>query len=233
MLTKRHGGDRGPTNAGWLKSMHTFSFGQFYDPAFMGFGPLRVLNDDMVIPGAGFDTHGHRNMEIISYVFEGNLAHEDSMGTGSHINVGDVQIISAGRGITHSEFNGSKDERVRFLQIWIMPDEENTKPKYQQKSFQSADMKNQFKVVVSRDGEDGSLLIKQDARMLVGKLSNGKSAEFLPTAGRKYWVQMVKGKATVNGHSATAGDGFAIQDEERIIVKGKGGAEVLLFDLPN
>jgi len=212
--------------------MHTFSFGNFYDPAHMGFGPLRVINDDMVIPGAGFDTHGHRNMEIISYVFEGSLAHEDSMGTGSVINVGDVQIMSAGRGVTHSEFNGSKQKKVRFLQIWIMPDQQNTKPNYQQKSFKYKEMKDQFRVVVSKDGEDGSLLIKQDARLLVGKLGKGKIAEFIPNAGRKYWVQMVKGDATVNGQSATAGDGFAIEGEELISVESKTSADVLLFDLP-
>lgn len=231
MLVKRHRSERGPTDAGWLKSMHTFSFGGFYDPAHMGFGPLRVINDDAVIPGAGFDTHGHKNMEIISYVFEGSLAHKDSMGTGSIIEVGDVQLMSAGRGVTHSEFNGSKDKQVRFLQIWIMPDVENTEPGYQQKSFKPADIKNRFKVVVSKDGEEGSLVIKQDARLLVTKLDEGKTIEFEPKSDRKYWVQMVNGLATVNGHSAAAGDGFALQGEEKISVEGNSDAEILLFDL--
>jgi len=233
MLVKRHRGERGPTDAGWLKSMHTFSFGNFYDPEHMGFGPLRVINDDAVIPGAGFDTHGHKNMEIISYVFEGSLAHKDSMGTGSTIEVGDVQLMSAGRGVTHSEFNGSKNKQVRFLQIWIMPNVENTKPSYQQKSFKPSDMKDQFRVVVSKDGEDGSLVIKQDARLLVGKLGQGKNVEFTTKPGRKYWVQIVNGLAKVNGQKAAAGDGFALENEGKISVHANTAAEVLLFDLPD
>ena len=232
MQIKRHRDDRGPTDAGWLKSMHTFSFGGYYDPKHMGFGPLRVINDDRVVPGAGFGTHPHRNMEIISIVLEGSLAHKDSMGIGSVIKPGEVQVMSAGTGVTHSEFNGSETEHVRFLQIWIMPGEENTEPSYQQEAINGAESKNVFRLLVSKDGEAGSLLIKQDVRLFGGKFDEGKNIIFKTELSRKYWVQITGGSALVNGEIAADGDGFAISGEEEIDFKATTQAEALLFELP-
>ncbi len=232
MIIKRHRDDRGPTDGVWLKSMHTFSFGHYHDPDHMGFGPLRVINDDHVIPGAGFGTHAHSNMEIISYVISGELAHKDSMGNGSSIHAGDIQLMSAGTGVTHSEFNGSKEEEVHFLQIWIMPDVQHTKPGYQQKTFDPSEMKNAFRVVVSPDGQDGSLMIKQDAKLFSGKFDENAEGKFEVQSDRKYWIQMVQGIAEVNGHEARAGDGFAIAGEDKITFKSSTNSEVLLFDLP-
>lgn len=232
MLTKRYRDERGPTDAGWLKSMHTFSFGHYQDPNHMGYGPLRVINEDRVIPGAGFGEHGHSNMEIISYVLKGELAHKDSMGNGSSIKPGDVQIMSAGSGVRHSEFNGSDEEDVHFLQIWILPNVENEAPDYQEKSFDDEEMRNNFRVVISPDGENGSLTIKQDARMLAGKFEEGQSGAFRTKKGRKYWLQMAQGIAEVNGEKASVGDGFAIEDEELITIQATTDAEILLFDLP-
>lgn len=232
MIAKRYRDERGPTDAGWLKSMHSFSFGHYQDPDHMGFGPLRVINEDRVIPGAGFGEHGHSNMEIISYVLKGKLAHKDSMGNGSSIKPGDVQIMSAGSGVRHSEFNGSDDEEVHFLQIWIMPNVENEAPNYQEKSFIDENMKNDFRVVVSPDGKEGSLRIKQDARMLVGGFEEGQSGEFQMQKGRKYWLQVAQGIAELNGDKAAAGDGFAITDEDSIVIEAITDAEILLFDLP-
>jgi len=231
MQVKRHRDDRGPTDAGWLKSMHSFSFGHYHDPAHMGFGSLRVINDDRVIPGAGFGTHAHNNMEIISYVLSGELAHKDSMDNGSVIKPGDVQLMSAGTGVTHSEYNGSDTEQVHFLQIWIMPDVENTKPGYQQKTFNPDEMHNRFRVIVSADGADGSLVIKQDVRLFVGTFDEDTQSEFTTVKNRKYWLQVAKGRATVNDEDAAAGDGFAIQGEDKIIIKTKTASEILLFDL--
>ncbi|MBL1419694.1 MAG: pirin family protein [Alphaproteobacteria bacterium] len=232
MMIKRYRDDRGPTDAGWLKSMHSFSFGQYHDPDHMGFGPLRVINDDRVIPGAGFGTHSHANMEIISYVLRGELAHKDSMGNGSSIKPGDIQLMSAGSGVSHSEFNGSDNEEVHFLQIWIMPNQENTDPDYQEKSFNVDELNNTFRVVVSPDGENGSLVIKQDARMLVGKLDEDVKVVFDAKPERKYWLQMAQGIAEVNGEEARAGDGFAFSGEDKITVKSHTQSEILLFDLP-
>ncbi len=232
MIVKRHRNERGPTDAGWLKSMHTFSFGHYHDPNHMGFGPLRVINDDRVIPGAGFGTHPHGNMEIISYVLSGELAHKDSMGNGSSIMPGDIQLMSAGTGVTHSEFNGSKKNKVHFLQIWIMPSVENTEPGYQQKTFEPSEMKNTFRVVVSPDGQNGSLVIKQDARIFTGKFNENAETVFEAQSDRKYWVQMAQGIAQVNGHDAKAGDGFAFTGEDKITIKSNTNSEILLFDLP-
>jgi len=232
MLVKRDRHDRGSADAGWLKSMHTFSFGGYHDPAHMGYGPLRVINDDRVIPGAGFGTHPHRNMEIISYVLEGELAHKDSMGNGSSIKPGEVQLMSAGTGVTHSEYNASDTDGVHFLQIWIMPQAENTEPGYQQKSFADEGMQGKFRTVVSADGENGSLIVKQDMRLLIGKFSEGDVADYKANAGRKYWVQIASGMATVNGEAATSGDGFAIEAETKIEISSQSDSEILLFDLP-
>lgn len=232
MLTKRYRDERGPTDAGWLKSMHSFSFGHYMDPHHMGFGPLRVINEDRVIPGAGFDTHPHSNMEIISYVLEGELAHKDSMGTGSVIKAGDVQLMSAGRGVTHSEFNNSRENGVHFLQMWVMPNAQNTEPRYQQKSFISNDNRNMLVLAVSPDGAEGSLQIKQDARMYVGQFDADEETALATEADRRYWLQVAQGHITVNGEIAKAGDGFAIKDETRIAIKSITDAEVVLFDLP-
>lgn len=232
MISKRHRDDRGPTDAGWLRSMHTFSFGQYQDPDHMGFGPLRVINEDRVIPGAGFGEHGHSDMEIISYVLKGELAHKDSIGNGSSIKPGDVQVMSAGSGVRHSEFNGSDEQELHFLQIWIMPNVENEEPDYQEKAFEPEELQSNFRVVVSPDGENGSLTIKQDARMLAGKFAEGDSGEFHMGKDRKYWLQIAQGRAEVNGDKASAGDGYAIQDEDSISVKAITDIEVLLFDLP-
>lgn len=232
MITKRDRNERGPTDAGWLKSMHSFSFGHYQDQDHMGFGPLRVINEDRVIPAAGFDEHRHRNMEIISYVLKGDLAHKDSMGNGSSIKPGDVQVMSAGSGIRHSEFNGSDSEEVHLLQIWIMPNVENEVPGYQQKSFTPEEMNNQFRLVVSPNGEQGSLSVKQDARMFAGKFDEDVTVKFETVNGRKYWLQMAQGKAEINGESASAGDGFAITGEDVIAIKSITQAEALLFELP-
>lgn len=231
MQVKRHRNERGPTDAGWLKSMHTFSFGQYHDPAHMGFGPLRVINDDRVIPGAGFGTHPHSNMEIISYVLSGELAHKDSMGNGSSIKPGEVQLMSAGTGVTHSEYNASGTENVHFLQIWIMPDEQNSEPGYQQKAFDPAEMQGKFRTVVSPDGENGSLVVKQDAKLLIGRFAEGDAVDFKSKAGRKYWLHVASGIVTVNGDGAKSGDGFAIEGENSIVITGQADSEILLFDL--
>ncbi|MBV1929387.1 MAG: pirin family protein [Gammaproteobacteria bacterium] len=232
MMIKRHRDERGPTDAGWLKSMHSFSFGHYHDPDHMGFGPLRVINEDRVIPGAGFGTHPHSNMEIISYVLSGALAHKDSMDNGSSIKPGDIQLMSAGTGVTHSEFNGSETDPVHFLQIWIMPDTENTEPSYQQEHFSPEDMRNMFRVVISPDGVDGSLTIKQDARMLAGHFDENAEVTFDTQPERKYWLQIAQGIVEINGEDARAGDGFAITGEEKISVKSQTQSEILLFDLP-
>ncbi len=232
MITKRPANERGPMDAGWLKSMHTFSFGHYYDSHYMGYGPLRVINDDHVVPGAGFETHPHKNMEIISYVLEGELAHKDSMGNGSTIRKGEVQIMSAGSGLTHSEFNASNSEGVNFLQMWILPDVQNTEPRYQQHMFASDEMQNQFRVVISPDEENGSLHVKQDARLLIGRFDNGQSNQVALKSGRKYWVHVATGEVSLNGHKASGGDAFALEGEKTIDLEVVNQAEVLVFDLP-
>lgn len=232
MLTKRYRDERGPTDAGWLKSMHSFSFGHYQDPDHMGFGPLRVINEDRVAPGAGFGAHPHSNMEIISYVIKGGLAHKDSMGNGSTIKPGDIQIMSAGTGVAHSEYNASDNEEVHFLQIWIIPNAQDEAPDYQQTSFAPEDMHNKFRVVISPDGENDSLRIKQDARMLAGKFGDGHTTVFETRPGRRYWLQMVQGIAEVNGEKMAAGDGLAIENEKSIIITSGTDTEILLFDLP-
>ncbi len=232
MLKKRYRDDRGPSDAGWLKSMHSFSFGHYQDPDHMGFGPLRVINEDRVIPGAGFSTHPHRNMEIISYVLKGELAHKDSMGNGSSIKPGDIQLMSAGSGITHSEFNGSDQEEVHFLQIWIMPDRNNTEPGYQQKSFEISEKRNEFHKVISPNAENGTLEIKQDASMYVGKFDENSDVLFEADTQRVYWLQLAQGIVEVNGEEARAGDGFAITDEDSIKITSQTESEILIFDLP-
>jgi hypothetical protein len=232
MIRIREAAARGKARFDWLDSRHTFSFGDYYDPAHMGFGPLRVINEDRVVPGAGFGTHGHQNMEIITYVLEGALEHKDSIGSGSLIRPGDVQKMSAGSGIQHSEFNGSKSEPVHFLQIWIQPDRSNIKPSYAQQNFPRAQCQGRLRLVVSPDGADGSLPIAQDARMYTSLLAPGERLEHALAAGRRAWLQVARGAVALNGIEVAAGDGAAIEAESVLVIEGKQAAELLLFDLP-
>jgi redox-sensitive bicupin YhaK (pirin superfamily) len=234
MYIIRHRNDRGFTETGWLKSRHSFSFSHYYDPAYMGFGPLRVINEDWVAPGTGFDTHGHKNMEIITYVLSGALAHKDSTGKeGTAIPPGQVQVMSAGKGILHSEFNASDTEEVHLLQIWIMPGEQNTRPGYTQKAFDSAEMQNRFRLLVSQDGADGSLPMKQDAKLHAARLDAGQSLSYPLDSNRKYWLQTARGELDINGEKLEAGDGLAMEEEGGALhIKARAAAEVLLFDLP-
>jgi redox-sensitive bicupin YhaK (pirin superfamily) len=231
MIAVRPAEERGVANFGWLDSRHTFSFGHYHDPKHMGFGPLRVINEDRVRPGAGFDTHGHRDMEIISYVLEGALEHKDSIGTGSVIRPGDVQVMSAGTGIRHSEFNHSKEEPVHFLQIWVLPDRQGLAPRYDQKTFADTEKRGRLRLVASPDGRDGSVLIHQDAEIYAALLASGDTVSHALRKGRKGWVQVLRGAAAVNGETLRAGDGAAVKDEPTLTVATSEDAEILLFDL--
>jgi quercetin 2,3-dioxygenase len=232
MLTLRRAEERGRANFGWLDSRHTFSFGSYFDPAHMGFGPLRVINDDRVAGGEGFPAHPHADMEIVSYVLDGALEHKDSIGTGSVIRPGDVQRMSAGSGIRHSEFNASKTEPVHFLQIWIIPEKKGLKPGYEQKSFSAEDKRANLRLVGSRDGRDGSVTIHQDVDLYATVLREGETVTHDLKAGRKAWVQVARGAATLNGEELREDDGVAV--EEAGVLKLSSTAkdtEVLLFDL--
>ena len=233
MITARRSDERGRANFGWLDSRHTFSFGDYYDAAHMGFGPLRVINEDRVKPGQGFGTHGHRDMEILSYVLEGALEHKDSIGTGSVIRPDDVQVMSAGTGIRHSEFNPSSSEPVHFLQIWVIPDRENIAPRYAQKKFSAADKRGRLLLVGSSDGRDGSVVIHQDVELMASILDAGETVGRSLRRERKAWLQVVRGNVAVNGQTLAAGDGAAIEAEPVLEIAGKDGeTEFLLFDLP-
>jgi len=233
MISVRPAEERGIANLGWLDSRHTFSFGHYYDPKHMGFGPLRVINEDRVRPAAGFDTHGHRDMEIISYVLEGALEHKDSIGTGSVIRPGDVQRMSAGSGIRHSEFNHSKSEPVHFLQIWLLPNEEGLSPSYEQRNFADSDKRGRLRLVASRDGRDGSVLIHQDADIYASILDQDEAASHGLPAGRRGWIQVVRGAVAVNGKNLRAGDGAAASELPTLQITARvDGTEILLFDLP-
>jgi quercetin 2,3-dioxygenase len=233
MITLRPAAERGTDNLGWLDSRHTFSFGHYYDAKHMGFGPLRVINEDRVRPGAGFDTHGHRDMEIISYVLEGALEHKDSIGTGSVIRPGDVQVMSAGTGIRHSEFNHSQTEPVHFLQIWVLPDREGIPPRYDQKTFGKSEKTGRLRLVGSPDGRDGSILIHQDVAIYDVVLGSANSVKHQLKPGRKSWVQVVRGSVDVNGKAASAGDGVALEDEAGFTITAReDNSEILVFDLP-
>ena len=232
MLAIRHRERRGVANFGWLDSRHTFSFGHYYDPNFMGFGPLRVINEDRVQPGQGFDTHGHQDMEIISYVLEGELEHKDSMGNnGSIIRPGDVQRMTAGTGVRHSEFNHSRHDLVHFLQIWVLPDKKGLKPGYEQKSYSVQEKRGAMRLVGSRDGRDGSVTIHQDVDLYATCLGDGEETSHDLAAGRKGWVQVARGRAEVNETSLRAGDGAALTDETVITLRGISDSEILLFDM--
>ena len=233
MINIRHAKERGTANFGWLDSRHTFSFGDYYDPKQMGFGPLRVINEDRVSPGQGFPTHGHRDMEIISYVLDGALEHKDSIGTGSVIRPGDVQVMSAGTGIRHGEFNHSKTEPVHFLQIWVLPDREGIAPRYEQKTFPDADKRGRLRLVGSSDGRDGSVVVHQDVELFAAILNNGEQVTHALPAARKAWLQVVRGTVVMNGHDLDAGDGAAVEGEPILTMTAKtDGAEILVFDLP-
>jgi len=232
MLTLRRAEERGRTDFGWLDSRHTFSFGHYYDPDHMHFGPLRVINDDRVTGGSGFPAHPHADMEIVSYVLDGALEHVDSIGTGSVIKAGDVQRMSAGTGIRHSEFNASESEPVHFLQIWIIPEKRGLKPSYEQKSFSSEDKRGVLRLVGSRDGRDGSITVHSDVDIYatLPGVDNTVTHEIKP--GRIGWVQVAGGKATLNGRELKAGDGVAIDEVGRLEIAGKSAdAEVLVFDM--
>jgi hypothetical protein len=231
MLLIRRSDDRGRANLGWLDSRHTFSFADYHDERFMGYGPLRVINEDRVQPAKGFGTHGHRDMEIISYVLEGELAHRDSMGNGSVIRRGDVQRMTAGTGVQHSEYNHSLTEPVHFFQIWIFPDKRNLAPGYEEKHFADETKRGQLKLVASRDGRDGSVLIHQDAELYSALLAKGDEVTHTTDRTRKGWVQLASGAVTVNGEALAPGDGAAIAYEDTITVKASADSELLLFDM--
>ncbi len=235
MLEIRKSTDRGQANFGWLQSHHTFSFGNYYDPQQLGFSDLLVINDDRVKPAKGFDTHGHRDMEIFSYVLEGALEHKDSMGTGSVIRPGDVQMMSAGSGIRHSEYNHSREELVHFLQIWIVPDRKGVTPRYQQQHFSDAEKRGRLRLIISPDGAEGSLSVYQDVRVYAG-LFNGseESADFRLEDNRYAYLHVARGHIELNGHFLSAGDGVRIRQEQLLSLRHGQMAEVLLFDLrPN
>ncbi len=232
MITIRKAEERGVSKLNWLNSQHTFSFGSYRDPRYMGFSDLRVINDDRVIAGAGFGTHGHRDMEIISYVLAGELAHRDSMGTGSIIRPGDVQRMSAGTGVTHSEMNASETEPVHFLQIWLIPDTQGLTPSYEQKHFALSERQDQWRLVGSRDGQAGSVTIHQDVRLYTATLSTDTKLTYELVEDRKAWLQVARGEVTLNGETLSAGDGAAISDlSSLVLIGGADEAEVLLFDL--
>lgn len=228
----RRAKDRGYADHGWLKSFHTFSFADYLDPAHMGFRALRVINEDKVAPGQGFGTHGHRDMEIVSYVLYGALEHKDSIGTGSVIKPGEVQRMSAGTGVRHSEFNASKMDVVHFLQIWIVPDRAGHDPGYEQKAFSDDEKRGKLRLVASPDGREGSVTIHQDARMYAGLFDEGERASFDVPKGRGAWLHVARGSVDVNGTALEAGDAVAFENAETIAIAGKKKGEVILFDLP-
>ncbi len=231
MITLRKAGDRGQANFGWLDSRHTFSFGEYFDPAEQGFSDLLVINDDRVQPGRGFATHSHRDMEIVSYVLQGALEHKDSMGTGSVIRPNDVQIMSAGTGVRHSEYNPSDSELVHFLQIWLLPDAKGATPRYQQARFPEEEKRGRLRIIVSPDGADGSLQIRQDARVFAGLFSAGESTGLILNPGCHAFVHVARGSVLVNDIRLGEGDGARLRDEATVNLKGGVDAEVLVFEL--
>ena len=231
MIQIRPAEERGHTDWGWLDSRHTFSFGDYFDPAHAGFRALRVINDDRVGPGAGFGTHGHRDMEILSYVLEGALAHEDSSGGGGVIRPGEIQFMRAGSGVTHSEHNHSQAEPVHFLQIWIVPDQRGLEPAYGQKAFDRAAASRGFVLLASRDGREDSLQVQRDVDLWLTLLAAGESRELRLRADRHAWIHVARGEVSVNGTLLKAGDGAAVTGEESLRFLGRQPAEVLTFDL--
>jgi redox-sensitive bicupin YhaK (pirin superfamily) len=228
----RRSNERGYADHGWLKSYHSFSFADYYDPRHAEFGPLRVINEDRVAAGQGFGAHGHRDMEIISYVLEGELAHKDSLGNGSTIRPGDVQRMSAGRGVQHSEFNPSNDKGVHFLQIWIQPNERSVAPGYEEKRFGAEDKRGRLRLIASPDRADGSVFIQQDARVYAGLFDGDESATLTVAPQRGVYVHVARGAASVNGEALSAGDAIELTDVREVRVDHGNAAEVIVFDLP-
>jgi redox-sensitive bicupin YhaK (pirin superfamily) len=228
----RRSNERGYADHGWLKSYHSFSFADYYDPRHVEFGPLRVINEDRVAAGQGFGTHGHRDMEIISYVLEGELAHKDSLGNGSTIRPGDVQRMSAGRGVQHSEFNPSNDKGVHFLQIWIQPNERSVAPSYEEKRFGAEDKRGRLRLIASADRADGSVFIHQDARVYAGLFDGEESAALAIAPQRGAYVHVARGAVRVNGETLNAGDAIELTETREVKLDHGAGAEVIVFDLP-
>jgi redox-sensitive bicupin YhaK (pirin superfamily) len=231
MLAIRRAAERGHANHGWLDTYHTFSFATYRDPRFMGFRSLRVINEDFVAPGEGFGTHPHRDMEIVTYVLHGALEHRDSMGNGEVLRPGEFQRMSAGTGITHSEFNPSRSEPVHLYQIWLLPERRGIEPSYEQKQFADEERHNRLRLVASRDAADGSLLIHQDARIYLSTLDAGQELQHGLASGRHAWLQVLRGSITLNGERLATSDGAAVSEEPSLAVAATENAEVLLFDL--
>jgi redox-sensitive bicupin YhaK (pirin superfamily) len=231
MITLRRADERGRTAIDWLDSRHTFSFGDYFDPAHLGFRSLRVLNDDWVQPGNGFGMHPHRDMEIITYVLDGALEHRDSLGTGSVIRPGEVQRMTAGTGIFHSEYNPSREKPVHLLQIWILPERKGLTPDYEQRAFAEDELRGRLRLVAARDGRDGAVSLHQDVDLFAARLGAGEAVEHRLRPGRSAWVQVARGAVTLNGQPLEAGDGAAVRDEAVLRLAGREPAEVLLFDL--
>lgn len=231
MITLRKAEERGHANHGWLDSYHSFSFANYYDSRYMGFRSLRVINEDRVKGGMGFGAHGHRDMEIISYVLEGALEHKDSMGNTSVIRPGEVQIMSAGTGIAHSEYNHSKKDLVHFLQIWIVPDQRGLQPRYDQKVYPDEEKRGQLRLIASPEGRDGSVMIHQDLNLYATLLDSGEQIEHQIDPKRHAWLQVVKGEASVNGLPIKTGDGVAISEMDKVVLEAHKPTELLLFDL--
>jgi redox-sensitive bicupin YhaK (pirin superfamily) len=231
MIQVRRSADRGHFNHGWLKTYHTFSFASYFDPRQMGFRALRVMNEDWIEPGEGFGMHGHSDMEIVTYVLEGALAHRDSLGSGDVLHPGELQRMTAGRGIRHSEFNASQAEPVHLYQIWLLPETNGLEPSYEQKTIPAEDRHNRLRLVASADGQDGSLTIRSDARLYLGTFDDGQEAAHALPALRHGWVQVLKGNVTVNGVALACGDGAAASAESTLTLRAGASSEVLLFDL--
>jgi redox-sensitive bicupin YhaK (pirin superfamily) len=231
MIRVRKASERGHFDHGWLDTYHTFSFARYYDPRHVGFRALRVINDDRVAPGRGFGTHGHQDMEIVTYVLDGALEHRDSLGTGSTIRPGELQRMTAGTGITHSEFNPSPTEPVHLYQIWLLPERKGLEPSYEQKAFPEEERRNRLRLVASPDGHGGSLSIRQDARLFVASLFEGQEVAHELTPGRHAWLQVLRGGVSLNGSTLSAGDGAAVSAESDLTIRADGSSEVLLFDL--
>ncbi len=228
----RRAKDRGhPTHIDWLKAYHTFSFGSYFDPNHMGHGPLRVINDDVIAPGAGFATHGHKDMEIISYIIDGGLQHKDSMGNGSVIKPGEIQIMSAGTGVRHSEFNANKHDPCHSLQMWVLPKEKGIEPAYEQKDFNDDLQSGEFVLTVNPDGRDGSLVINQDANLWVAHPEAGQEIELTPEFGQRVWVHMATGQATVRGKNLRQGDGLGLSDLDHLVFSIEEDSRILVFDM--
>ena len=231
MITLRKSADRGLADHGWLKSRHSFSFADYYDPTHMGFGNLRVINEDRIAPGTGFGTHGHRDMEILSYVLEGALAHRDSMGTGATVVPGELQRMSAGRGVMHSEFNAARDASTHFLQIWILPSQQGIEPGYEQKAFTDADKRGRLRLVASPEGREGSLTVHADASLYAGLFDGNEQATLALVPGRLGYVHVARGALQVNGQALVAGDAMLLRGEPQVELARGDDADVLVFDL--